>query len=145
MYLPQRAFEPPEVKHDRLMVISVGGFIVNLVGIFVFHHGGSGKPSFSSPSPLLFPELLVLVFSHSGHGHSHGHSGHGHSHGHSGHGHSHGHSGHGHSHGHSGHGHSHGHSDHERNHVHNHGHSHGSGQTQIMQGRASLWQVLLHL
>ncbi|XP_064387134.1 zinc transporter 7-like isoform X2 [Halichondria panicea] len=53
----ERAFEPPEVSHDRLMVISVGGFIVNLVGIFVFQHGGGG-----------------------GHGHSHG-DGHGHSHG----------------------------------------------------------------
>ena len=36
----QRAFEPPEVKHDRLMVISIGGFVVNLIGIFAFHHGG---------------------------------------------------------------------------------------------------------
>lgn len=46
--------EPPEVKHDRLFIISVIGLIVNLVGIFVFHHGG--------------------------HGHSHDHGGHGHSH-----------------------------------------------------------------
>ncbi|XP_019854535.1 PREDICTED: zinc transporter 7-like [Amphimedon queenslandica] len=36
----ERAFEPPEVKHDRLLVVSVGGFIVNLIGIFAFHHGG---------------------------------------------------------------------------------------------------------
>ena len=27
------------VKHDRLMIISVAGFAVNLIGIFVFHHG----------------------------------------------------------------------------------------------------------
>ena len=39
----QRAFEPPEVKHDRLLIISVAGFIVNLVGIFVFQHGGAGE------------------------------------------------------------------------------------------------------
>lgn len=39
----QRAFEPPQVKHDRLMVVSVAGLLVNLVGIFVFQHGGSGK------------------------------------------------------------------------------------------------------
>ena len=39
----QRAFEPPEVKHDRLLVISIAGFLVNLVGIFVFHHGGAGE------------------------------------------------------------------------------------------------------
>lgn len=50
--------------------MSVGGFLVNLIGIMLFTH------------------------SHGGHGHSHG--GHGHSHG--DHGHSHG--GHGHSHGH---------------------------------------------
>lgn len=82
----ERAIEPPEVHHDRLFVVSVLGLLVNLVGIYVFQHGGS-------------------------HGHSHGGSGgHGHSHGGSGgHGHSHGGSGgHGHSHGGSnGHGHSH--------------------------------------
>lgn len=72
----ERAIEPPEVHHDRLFVVSVLGLLVNLVGIYVFQHGGS-------------------------HGHSHGGSGgHGHSHGGSGgHGHSHGgSSGHGHSH-----------------------------------------------
>ena len=37
----QRAFEPPEVKHDRLLLISVLGLLVNLVGIFVFQHGGA--------------------------------------------------------------------------------------------------------
>lgn len=36
----ERAFEPPEVHHERLFVISVLGFLVNLVGIFVFQHGG---------------------------------------------------------------------------------------------------------
>ena len=61
-------FEPPEVSHERLFVISVLGFIVNLVGIFVFNHGGGD------------------------HGHSHGGDGchgHGHSHSSSSHGHSH--------------------------------------------------------
>ena len=66
-------FEPPEVKHDRLFLISVLGFIVNLIGVFVFQHGG-------------------------GHGHSHGGDSHGHSHGGDSHGHSHG-GDHGHSHG----------------------------------------------
>ncbi|XP_050665649.1 zinc transporter 7 [Leptidea sinapis] len=61
----ERAIEPPEVKHERLLLVSILGFLVNLVGIYAFHHGhGHG---------------------HGGHGHSHG--GHGHSHG--GHGHSH--------------------------------------------------------
>merc|ERR1719474_1890864 len=45
----ERLVEPPEVKHERLLVVSILGFIVNLVGIFVFQHGGPG-----------------------GHGHSHG-------------------------------------------------------------------------
>lgn len=36
----ERTFEPPEVHHERLFVISVLGFVVNLVGIFVFQHGG---------------------------------------------------------------------------------------------------------
>lgn len=36
----ERTFEPPEVHHERLFIISVLGFIVNLVGIFVFQHGG---------------------------------------------------------------------------------------------------------
>ncbi|XP_038206637.1 zinc transporter 7 [Zerene cesonia] len=62
----ERAIEPPEVKHERLLLVSVLGFLVNLVGIYAFHHGhGHG---------------------HGGHGHSHG--GHGHSHNHD-HGHSH--------------------------------------------------------
>lgn len=46
-----------QVKHDRLFVVSILGFIVNLVGIYAFQHGGA-------------------------HGHSHGGGGssHGHSH-----------------------------------------------------------------
>ena len=67
----ERLVEPPEVKHERLLVVSVLGFLVNMVGIFVFQHGGAG------------------------HGHSHD-GGHGHSHD-GGHGHSHGGGGGGHS------------------------------------------------
>ncbi|MEQ2256485.1 hypothetical protein ILYODFUR_024662 [Ilyodon furcidens] len=100
----ERALEPPDVHHERLLPVSVAGLLVNLVGIFVFQHGG--------------------------HGHSHGDGGHGHSHslfngslnhGHGGHshdGHGHSHDGHGHSHDkHGGHGHSHG--GHEESHCHN--------------------------
>ncbi|KAF4083117.1 hypothetical protein AMELA_G00136430 [Ameiurus melas] len=99
----ERALEPPDVHHERLLPVSIAGLLVNLVGIFVFQHGG--------------------------HGHSHGEEGHGHSHslfngsvghGHGGHEHSHG--GHGHSHD-SKHGHSHGHG-HDHGHDHGHGHSH---------------------
>lgn len=43
----QRAIETPEIKHERLLIVSIMGFIVNLIGIFAFQHGG-------------------------GHGHSHG-------------------------------------------------------------------------
>ncbi|XP_044263238.1 zinc transporter 7 [Tribolium madens] len=60
----ERAIEPPEVKHERLFVVSVLGLLVNLVGIYAFQHGH-------------------------GHGHSHGGSSHGHSH--NSHGHSHDH------------------------------------------------------
>jgi len=63
----ERAIEPPEVKHERLFVVSVLGLLVNLVGIYAFQHG---------------------------HGHSHGGGSHGHGHSHgsssSNHGHSHG-------------------------------------------------------
>jgi len=79
----ERLVEPPEVKHERLLLVSILGFLVNLVGIFVFQHGGAG------------------------HGHSHGGDDHGHSHGgkkEEDHGHSHD-SGHGHSHGGGGHAH----------------------------------------
>lgn len=38
----QRALEPPDVHHERLLPVSVAGLIVNLVGIFVFQHGGHG-------------------------------------------------------------------------------------------------------
>lgn len=81
----ERAIEPPEVKHERLFVVSVLGFLVNLVGIFAFQHGHG--------------------HAHGGHGHSHG-GGHDHSHG----GDEHSHGGHGHekAHNHGSHGHSHG-------------------------------------
>lgn len=83
----ERLIEPPEVKHERLFVVSVLGLFVNLIGIFAFQHGGGHGHSHGG-----------------GHGHSHG--GHGHSHDH---GHGHSHENHGHSHnGHIGHGHSHG-------------------------------------
>lgn len=91
----ERLMEPPEVKHERLFVVSVLGFFVNLIGIFAFQHGGHGH-------------------SHGG-GHGHSHGGHGHSHDH---GHGHSHENHGHSHnGHIGHGHSHGGGGSEGSHI----------------------------
>jgi len=88
----QRLFEPPEVHHERLFIVSVLGFVVNIIGIFAFQHGGSH------------------------HGHSHGAGGHGHSHTGAGHGHSHVDASHRHSHGHG-----HSHSTHSRaDHGHSH-------------------------
>ncbi|EFA78612.1 putative zinc transporter [Heterostelium album PN500] len=57
----ERLMEPPEINTDKLLLVSVLGFLVNMVGVFSFHGD---------------------------HGHSHGGGGGGHSHGH--HGHSHG-------------------------------------------------------
>uniref|UniRef100_A0A3P8ZFZ3 Zinc transporter n=1 Tax=Esox lucius TaxID=8010 RepID=A0A3P8ZFZ3_ESOLU len=102
----ERALEPPHVNHDRLLPVSVAGLLVNLVGIFVFQHGGHGHSHGGDEghghSHSLFNGSVGHGHSHGGHETKHGHGdGHGHSHG--DHGHSHG--DHGHSHG--GHGHSH--------------------------------------
>ncbi|XP_051907058.1 proton-coupled zinc antiporter SLC30A5 [Hippocampus zosterae] len=72
-----RLVDPPNINTDMLTPVSVGGLLVNLVGICAFSHAHShgGK-------------------SCSGHDHGHSHGDHGHSHGHG-----HGHGGHGHSHG----------------------------------------------
>ena len=53
----ERFREPPEVGDNQLMSTSVGGLLVNLIGLVFFHDVG-----------------------HAGHSHEHGH-GHGHSHG----------------------------------------------------------------
>lgn len=91
---------PFQVKHERLFVVSVLGFIVNLIGIYAFQHG---------------------------HGHSHGGGGdHGHSHSHTSQS-SHNHDDHqhllinDHHHGHDNHGHSHDHHDHNHTNSHHHG------------------------
>ncbi|KAK2564461.1 Zinc transporter 5 [Acropora cervicornis] len=72
----QRLYDPPTVSTERLLVVSVGGLVVNLVGIFAFSHahshGGSSSHGHSNHG-----------HSHHGHGHhGHGHHGHGHCHGH---------------------------------------------------------------
>ncbi|KAJ3365624.1 putative zinc transporter msc2 [Allomyces javanicus] len=54
----ERLVHPPEMNTDRLLIVAVFGFIVNMIGIFSFHHGHGH-----------------------GHGHDHGHD-HGHGHGH---------------------------------------------------------------
>ncbi|KAM9970956.1 hypothetical protein ACTFIR_002821 [Dictyostelium discoideum] len=45
----ERLLEPPEINTDKLLLVSVLGFIINLIGIFSFHgdhghsHGGGGE------------------------------------------------------------------------------------------------------
>lgn len=80
---------PPEIHHERLFVVSVLGFVVNMVGIFVFQHGGDSHGHSHGG------------ISHGSHSHDHGHShdSHGHSHDGDSHGHSHDKLDHGHSHG----------------------------------------------
>ncbi|XP_070817262.1 zinc transporter 7 isoform X1 [Chaetodon trifascialis] len=135
----ERALEPPDVHHERLLPVSVAGLIVNLVGVFVFQHGGHGHSHGEEGhghSHSLFNGSLNHGHSHGGHDHQnkhvdrHSHGGHGHSHG--GHGHSHG--GHGHSHG------GHGHGGHDESHCHELQQNPGKGSSkQILQG------VLLHI
>ncbi|XP_037619115.1 zinc transporter 7 isoform X2 [Sebastes umbrosus] len=130
----ERALEPPDVHHDRLLPVSIAGLLVNLVGIFVFQHGGHGH-SHGEEGHGHSHSLFNGSVNHGGHGgHDHQNK-HGHSHdGHDGHGHSHG--GHG---GHGGHGHSHG--GHDEPHHHDELlHTPGKGSSkQILQG------VLLHI
>lgn len=101
-----RLLEPPEINTNRLLIVSVAGFAVNMIGLFSFSHahalahGGGGSCAMSHSS-------AVKEQSHHGHSHdahdpSHSHGGgHEHSHSHGG-GHEHGSSGksshHGHSH-----------------------------------------------
>ncbi|XP_013878047.1 proton-coupled zinc antiporter SLC30A5 [Austrofundulus limnaeus] len=76
-----RLLDPPNINTDMLTPVSVGGLLVNLVGICAFSHAHShGGKSCSS------------------HDHGHSHHGHGHGHGHG----EHSHGGHGHSHSHGG-------------------------------------------
>uniref|UniRef100_A0A8C6SQJ1 Zinc transporter n=1 Tax=Neogobius melanostomus TaxID=47308 RepID=A0A8C6SQJ1_9GOBI len=81
-----RLLDPPNINTDMLTPVSVGGLLVNLVGICAFSHAHShGGKSCSSHD-----------HGHSHHGHSHSEHGHGHGHGSHSHG---GHGSHGHSHG----------------------------------------------
>ncbi|XP_017293100.1 zinc transporter 7 isoform X2 [Kryptolebias marmoratus] len=132
----ERALEPPDVHHERLLPVSVAGLLVNLVGIFVFQHGGHGH-SHGDGGHGHSHSLFNGSLNHGHGGHEHHskhadwHGGHGHSHGeHEEHGHSHG--GHGHSHGgHEGHGHSHG------------GHGHGGHEEPFYEaGKGSSKQIL---
>uniref|UniRef100_A0A1A9X232 Cation efflux protein transmembrane domain-containing protein n=1 Tax=Glossina brevipalpis TaxID=37001 RepID=A0A1A9X232_9MUSC len=86
----ERLIEPPEVKHERLFVVSVLGLLVNLVGIYAFNHGGhghshagghghshdvgSGSHSHSHSNVHIDMNNHQAINIDSGHKHSHGHS-----------------------------------------------------------------------
>lgn len=88
----ERLVEPPEVKHERLLPVSIAGFLVNLVGIFVFQHGGAAHGHShggdESHGHSHGKENAPLLNNDHGHSHDGGHShdkkpNHGHNHGHS--------------------------------------------------------------
>ncbi|KAH6562223.1 hypothetical protein BASA50_004862 [Batrachochytrium salamandrivorans] len=105
----ERFYQPDIKETTTLLIVSILGFLVNLVGIFAFDHGGvlgqqhGHDCGHSHSHEPVNGNGFIGVQVHD-HDHDHGH-GHDHDHGHD-HGHSHGHD-HGHSHGHS-HSHSHG-------------------------------------
>ncbi|KAK3183496.1 hypothetical protein Dsin_030782 [Dipteronia sinensis] len=130
----ERILDPQEISTNSLLTVSIGGLLVNVVGLIFFHeehhhaHGGSCSHSHSHPHP--------HSHSHHDHQHSHDHESHGksfsvncddhdsHSHSHHDHQHSHDHESHGkscsancddhdrHSHSHHNHQHSHDHESH---------------------------------
>lgn len=72
-----------QVKHERLFVVSVLGFLVNLVGIYAFQHahshshgGGGGGHGHSHGGGNGSSQSLL----NDNHNHSHNHNSHGHSH-----------------------------------------------------------------
>ncbi|KNA24577.1 hypothetical protein SOVF_014440 [Spinacia oleracea] len=148
----ERILDPQEISTNSLLAVSIGGLLVNVVGLIFFHeehhhaHGGSCSHSHSDSHSHTHhdhdhvTEVMhhdgVLVGeskngSHDMHGeshqhdhvHSHGDHDHSHTHGHHDHSHHHGNHDHDHSHGHHDHDHSHAHHDHDHSHAH-HDHSH---------------------
>lgn len=110
----ERILDPQEISTNSLLAVSVGGLLVNVVGLIFFHeehhhaHGGSGSCSHShshSHSHGLNSDPHPDSHSHGSCSHSHSHS------------HSHGSCSDSHSHSHS---HSHYHSSHDHDHDHDH-------------------------
>ena len=77
----ERLISPQELKTDNLMVVSILGFVVNMVGIFAFDHGGAhghaghnhgpGEHHAHHDSDL---DLALNGFdNHQGHDHGHDH------------------------------------------------------------------------
>lgn len=77
----ERLVEPPEVKHERLLVVSILGFVVNLIGIFIFQHGGAGHGHSHGGDDGGHGHAAHDDSAHSHNNHGHAHDHHGHSHG----------------------------------------------------------------
>jgi solute carrier family 30 (zinc transporter), member 5/7 len=78
-----RLIEPQEIHTERLIFVSTGGLIVNLVGVFAFSHAHSHGGSKCNHAHGQTSAPAAQAAPASAHGHSHGGSGgsHGHSHG----------------------------------------------------------------
>nr|CAG4646405.1 EOG090X09D3 [Macrothrix elegans] len=130
----ERAIEPPEVKHERLLLVSIMGLIVNLIGVFAFHHGhshggGGGGHNHSHSHSHSNEEPLTVKISNS-YNHvgdpSHFNGGDHHGHSHSG-------------------GFSHGHSHDSHGHGHSHSHDHSHGDSNKPSGSIIMHGVFLHI
>ncbi|KAJ3131795.1 hypothetical protein HK100_005983 [Physocladia obscura] len=71
---------PPDINTDSLLVVSILGLLVNIVGIFAFDHGGMGHDHSShghshSQSHDYTPPPVDYHTDHDDHSHSHSHGG----------------------------------------------------------------------
>ncbi|KAL8475577.1 hypothetical protein ACS0TY_028292 [Phlomoides rotata] len=131
----ERILDPQEISTSSLLTVSIGGLVVNMVGLIFFHeehhhaHGGSGACSHSPTHSHHHDhrehgdehKKLISSVDHENHKHNH-HDDHDHSHHHDDHDHSHQHD-HDHSHHHD-HDHSHHHDHDHSQHLHQHDHDH---------------------
>jgi zinc transporter 5/7 len=79
----QRLIDPPEMNTNQLLVVSMAGLAVNLVGMFATGHHHHGHSVSSAVAHGAFGLAHTRTCQHGGHdhGHSHGHD-HDHAHGH---------------------------------------------------------------
>ncbi|KAL8229133.1 hypothetical protein R6Q57_014033 [Mikania cordata] len=132
----ERILEPQEISTSSLLIVSIGGLAVNVVGLIFFHdehhhaHGGGASCLHSHGDHRSHDHVgPVHKIGHKHHehhhhcDHDHVHHDHGHHHDHHDHGHHHDHNDHGRHHDHHDHERHHDHHDHERHHDH-HDHEH---------------------
>lgn len=75
-----RLMEPPEINTNRLLTVSVIGFVVNMIGIFSFSHAHAHAHGGSGNCPMSH-QHSAREHHHHDHSHSHSHSHGGHDHG----------------------------------------------------------------